>query len=85
MDRWAALRRPAARFPGPSRSSGILCMAVPPERPTLTPAAIEALRRREAAQAAALRENLRRRKQQARERQGATPVEPDGEDPGREG
>lgn len=60
-------------------------MTLPPERPTLTPAAIEALRRREAAQAAALRENLRRRKQQARDRQGATPDDPDGEGPAREG
>ncbi len=53
-------------------------MAVPPDRPTLTPAAIEALRAREAAQAAALRENLRRRKQQARSREAAAtgPDEP---------
>ena len=63
-------------------------MAVPPERPTLTPAGAEALRRREAAQAAALRENLRRRKQQARqrdgERSGAATPEPDGDDPAHE-
>ena len=59
-------------------------MAVPPGRPTLTPAAAEALRRREAAQAAALRENLRRRKQQARERDGATERETGGKDPVRD-
>ena len=54
-------------------------MAQPPDRPTLTPPAVEALRRREAAQAAALRENLRRRKQQARSREApaADAVEPD--------
>ena len=43
-------------------------MTVPPQRPALTEAAREALRRREAAQAAALRENLLRRKQQSRSR-----------------
>ncbi len=43
-------------------------MTVRPQRPALTEAAREALRRREAAQAAALRENLHRRKQQSRNR-----------------
>lgn len=54
-------------------------MAQPPDRPTLTPPAVEARHRREAAQAAALRENLRRRKQQARSREVPAPdaVEPD--------
>jgi hypothetical protein len=46
-------------------------MAVPPQRPALTEAARDALRRREAAQAAALRENLHRRKQQRRSRDDA--------------
>ena len=52
-------------------------MTAPPQRPALTEAAREALRRREAAQAAALRENLHRRKQQSRDRDAATapPVE----------
>lgn len=56
-------------------------MAQPPDRPTLTPPAVEARHRREAAQAAALRENLRRRKQQARSREAPASapdaVEPD--------
>ena len=61
-------------------------MAVPPERPTLTPAAVEARTRREAAQAAALRENLRRRKQQARIREaGATDPDTAGTADGRTG
>ena len=47
-------------------------MTAPPRRPALTEAAREALRRREAAQATALRENLHRRKQQGRDRDVAT-------------
>ena len=61
-------------------------MSVPPDRPALTPAALEALRRREAAQAAALRDNLRRRKQQTRDRVEAAREtdEPGKKDPTRE-
>ena len=55
-------------------------MAVPPERPTLTPAALDALRRLEAAQPTALRENLRRRKQQARRREASAAGPDDGGD-----
>ncbi len=43
----------------------------PPKKPTLTPRAQAALEERRARQAEALRENLRRRKQQARNRNAA--------------
>ena len=51
-------------------------MTALPQRPALTEAAREALRRREAAQAAALRENLHRRKQQSRDRDAAASESP---------
>jgi hypothetical protein len=43
----------------------------PPKQPNLTPRAQAALEERRARQGEALRENLRRRKQQARNRQAA--------------
>lgn len=79
----AAVRRVIAKPRGVGDPGA---MSVPPNHPALTPAALEALRRREAAQAAALRDNLRRRKQQARDRVDATrePDEPGKKDPTRE-
>ncbi|MDR3537888.1 MAG: hypothetical protein P4L71_15445 [Acetobacteraceae bacterium] len=46
-------------------------MAKPPKKPTLTPRAQAAQEERRAREAEALRENLRRRKQQARRRDAA--------------
>ena len=51
-------------------------MAKPPKKPTLTPRAQAALEERRARQGEALRENLRRRKQQARNRGAAEEQKP---------
>ena len=48
----------------------------PPQQPTLTPRAQAALEERRARQGEALRENLRRRKQQARNRSAAEEKDP---------
>jgi hypothetical protein len=45
-----------------------------PEKPALTPKALAAKQEREARAAAALRENLRKRKQQSRERKDESPT-----------
>jgi hypothetical protein len=53
-------------------------MDAPPARPAVTARAVEAAEARRAREAEALRENLRKRKLQARARKdGATPTPPD--------